>query len=410
MNSLQKDFIERTIAALEALTARAAESAILSQEFLREISRVLHTIKGTSQTFGFSASSNIAHELENFLAAVREDADLKAKLLDGFAILIESFEQVESSGTKVVVREGRPINDHLHQRFRLTSKQIPAEISAQLSGHEKDVWACALLNEKEIFCLNATFETKNFDVEFKKLREDISSNGEIIATLPDLRTKNNKIGFLIYFAADHSTNLSKISQNSVAEIDCRRVILAPDLGIVFSEIESHAESLARAAGKEIKVAIAADDIKLSRKRSNLIFDILLHLIRNAVDHAIETPEERIAKDKSATGKIEIVLKSAETGFVLSVKDDGSGIDMKKLRAKAIEKNLVRRENDLTENELLDLIFLHDFSTAEAVTEISGRGVGLDAVKAMVENVGGTIGVKSMKDSGTTFEIFLPEEN
>ena len=130
----------------------------------------------------------------------------------------------------------------------------------------------------------------------------------------------------------------------------------------------------------------------------MIFDVLVHLIRNAVDHAVES-----------AGKIKINLGTEENNLRLSVSDDGRGIDSEKIKAKAVEKYLVSAAENLTEQETLDLIFLPEFPTASKLTEISGRGIGLDAVKTAVEARGGKINVKSQSGKGTTFEIYLPKE-
>jgi chemotaxis protein histidine kinase CheA len=374
MNSLKKDFIERTRVRLNDLSARISASEP-SPEFLRETARALHTIKGTSQTFGFSASSKLAHELENLLTT-REN--LETLLPEGFAALAKSFdeENIDDFVEKISQTKVATAFDF---------SKIPTEISDRLSDFERKAFASALADGKKIFQVNASFDLENFHDEFKKLREDLSAKGEIIATLPAPQIEKNKIGFMICFAGDDTEN-------------------------IFSQLEAHAANLARDSGKEINITIFADKIELSRNRSNLVFDVLLHLVRNAVDHGIETPDERTAKNKTAAGTIAIVLKRDEKGMNISVADDGKGIDTEKLRAKALGKNLFSNETDLTAGELLDLIFLHDFSTAETVTETSGRGVGLDVVKALAENAGGKIGVKSVENLGTTFEIFLPAEN
>ncbi len=124
---------------------------------------------------------------------------------------------------------------------------------------------------------------------------------------------------------------------------------------------------------------------------------LLHLVRNAVDHAVET-----------RGKIEITLETEPDGWRLKVSDDGRGIDAESIKAKAKEKNLLDGSGNLTDIELIELIFLPEFSTKTSLTEISGRGFGLDAVKSSVEKTGGTIKVESKRGKGATFEIFLPQ--
>ena len=140
----------------------------------------------------------------------------------------------------------------------------------------------------------------------------------------------------------------------------------------------------------------SDEPRLNAKYLNLIFEILLHLVRNAVDHSFDE-----------SGHIEIRLKETDGGINLTLTDDGKGIDLYVIRAKAIEQKLILPDTNLSEQETLDLIFLPGFSTAERVTEISGRGVGLDEVQNLVVNARGTISVESRKDKGTVFEIFLP---
>ncbi len=165
---------------------------------------------------------------------------------------------------------------------------------------------------------------------------------------------------------------------------------------ILSKIVAHGENLAGKLDKEIDFEVCADEINLSAEKLKLVFDILLHLIRNAVDHAIEKK-----------GEIQLGVKADENGQRLIVADNGSGIDLEKVKAKAIEKNLISADTVLTEQATLILIFQSEFSTSQGITEISGRGIGLDVVKDAVEKADGKISVKSQSGKGTTFEIFLP---
>lgn len=408
MNNLQKDFLQRSIANLENLTASAKKQKSLSPEFARETFRALHTIKGTSQTFGFSSAANLAHELENLLSAKDDSEDFKNLLLEGFACLIDSFRQPDESSRYESfidkIRQIVPASSPLQNSF---AAQIPPEISKHLSEYERNAYLSAIGDGKRIFCVKADFELANFAVGFKNLKENLSLKGEIIATLPNPKVEKGKIGFLIYFAGQEISE--EISQNFPSEIIGRAAAFSDDVKGILEQVAAHGKDLAQKFGKEIRITVSAGEIELSLEKSKLIFDILLHLVRNAVDHAVEKPDERRAKGKDASGTIEISLRTNENGLALSVKDDGKGIDLEKTRAKAVEKNLIPDGQILTEREMLDLIFLHEFSTSDTISEISGRGVGLDAVKDLAENAGGKIGVESRKDAGTTFEIFLPKE-
>jgi chemotaxis protein histidine kinase CheA len=415
MNNLQKDFLQRSVAKLENLTESAQREETLSPELLREIFRTLHTIKGTSQTFGFANAAHLAHELENLLSAAKNNAeisnsDFKNTLIEGFALLIKSFSENGNSANHesflAKIRQLAPNSAPLENSF---SPQIPEEIARQLSEYEKNSFVSAMRAGKNIFCVTADFDFADFADGFKRLKENLSAKGEIIATLPHAQAaEKSKIGFLIYLASAEKSE-KEVTREFPAEIILQNSSVPDDLDGILTQIAAHGKDLARKLGKEVDFTISAGKIELSGENLKLIFDLLLHLVRNAVDHAIETKGERTAKGKEGAGKIEISLRAAENGFELFVRDDGKGIDSAKIRAKALAKNLIQTAQILTEAEMLDLIFLPEFSTRETISEISGRGVGLDAVKNLIENAGGKISVESQKDSGTSFEIFLPKE-
>jgi chemotaxis protein histidine kinase CheA len=402
MNNLQKDFLKHSVANLENLIERAKAAETLPPEFLREAFRALHTIKGTSQTFGFSAPARLAHELENLLAVENHPADFKDLLLEGFGVLAESFGQtVDSAAQKSFLerlRETVPASSNA-QNF----SQIPGEIAGKLSEHERNRFAAAQGDGMNVYLVKAAFDFANFAAGFKKLKEDLSETGEIIATLPDSQLADkSKIGFLIYFASRESP------ENFAAEVISRARSFSDDAGGILARAAAHGEDLARRSGKAVEFTVSVDETKLSDEQTNLLFDAALHLVRNAVDHAIESVEDRTGKGKQRFGTIEISLETAENDLHLTVKDDGKGIDSEIIRRKAVEKNIISAGEILTEAELLALIFTHEFSTAEAVSEVSGRGVGLGAVKDSVEKAGGAIVVESRKDAGTTFSITIPK--
>lgn len=412
MNDLQKDFLRRSVAALENLTESAGQIGALSPDFLREAFRTVHTIKGTAQTFGFPAPARAAHELENLLADAKKDSpETKKALLEGLAFLRKSFDDPEiaahqktsSADTGVFAADDSPSKDFF--------SSIPPDIAAQLSDFEKKNYAAARREGKNVFRVKAVFELADFAVSFKRLKEDLSAKGEIIATLPDREiTAKGRIGFLIFLADDEKTFGGCPAEliEPVAPLVPNGA--SPHLNGVLSKIAAHADVLARELGKSVEVRISAGGGELSDDKLMLIFDVLLHLARNAVDHAIEPPAERIAKRKKAIGEINIRVEAADGGTRIFLDDDGKGIDMDKIKAKALEKKLLAPGRILTEAELLDLIFTPEFSTREIVSEVSGRGVGLDAVKHLIADAGGTIDVKTRKDAGTTFEIFLPEKS
>ena len=370
-----------------------------------EIFRTLHTIKGTAQTFGFDSAGRLAHELENLLSAGQNNSNGKIQSLftEGIQLLINAFEQGNFEFPAKFVGELRQIVPQETQSFVSDGNLsgIPAAILAALSRSEKAALDSAVRSERNVFCFQVGFDLADFTDGFRIFRETLRESGEIIATLPGaMNSDNGKIDFQIVFASStNPSNIEKILKKNAAKI----IFSAPpksfkdDLPGVISKVVEHGESIAGRLGKEIQFEISAAEINLSVERLKLVFDVLLHLTRNAVDHAFEKK-----------GKIKISIKAGENGLRVIFADDGKGIDLERARDAAIEKKLIRADTILSEKEALRLIFRSEFSTSAELTEISGRGIGLDAVKDAVENTGGKISVSSRSGKGTTFEIVLPE--
>lgn len=178
---------------------------------------------------------------------------------------------------------------------------------------------------------------------------------------------------------------------------------------VFNRFPKMVRQLARELGKKINLKISGQETELDRTVIDEIGDPLVHLLRNSVDHGIETPEERIAKGKPKEGTIELKAYHSGNHVFIEIIDDGAGINKEKVIKKALEKGIINEEQigRLTDQEVVNLILTSGFSTAEQVSDISGRGVGLDVVKNTIESLGGTLSVQSEEDKGTQFLIQLP---
>ena len=178
---------------------------------------------------------------------------------------------------------------------------------------------------------------------------------------------------------------------------------------VFNRFPKLVRDLYRAQGKEVEFIIEGKEIELDRTVLDEVVDPIVHLLRNAVDHGIESPEERVRKGKSRKGRIKLVAQR-ETGHVtISVEDDGKGLDADKLREKAVSNGFISADeaSKLSDEDAFKLIFISGFSTAEKTTEVSGRGVGMGVVKTKVEALGGLVDIQSEKDKGTRIMLKLP---
>jgi two-component system chemotaxis sensor kinase CheA len=179
------------------------------------------------------------------------------------------------------------------------------------------------------------------------------------------------------------------------------------VGQIFSRLAQVIRRYSREIGKEIDLVLYGEDTELDKSLAEEIVDPLMHLVRNSVDHGLEPAAERKKKGKKEHGSI--VLKAFQRGnhVVIEVADDGGGIDVEKVREKAVERGLLDPGNPVEEREIIDFIFTPGFSTKDAVSEISGRGVGMDVVKEKLSALGGFIEVYTKKNKGTTITLTLP---
>ena len=178
---------------------------------------------------------------------------------------------------------------------------------------------------------------------------------------------------------------------------------------IFNRFPRMVRDTAQKLGKEIDFIVEGKETELDRNVIEVIGDPLIHLIRNAIDHGIESPEERVRLGKPRAGKLLLKASYHESHIVITIEDDGKGIDAGKIRAKAVERGLYDNESAgrLTDREALELIFRPGFSTAEQVSDLSGRGVGMDVVRTAIEQINGTVDLQSELGVGTKFTISLP---
>lgn len=410
---LRQTFLFASISDLKKLQTRLIEDARAS-EFQRELFRTLHTIKGTAQTFGLHVSAMLAHTLENLLSAAKNNSitneEFEALCSEGVEVLINSLAEKDFQIPTLFSEKIEPFRSESAaetDQFSGFLSGIPESIILQLSEQEKSVLSSAVEDGNDLAVLEIGFDAANFAEDFKKFRERLHAKGEIIASLPSAKfMAQSKVGFQIVFVTreEYFDALDEYSEQAEVVFQLYQTF-SNNLPGILQRAVSHGKTLAAGLGKTIEFeSVLEVEPKLSPQTLKIIFDALLHLIRNAVDHGIERE-----------GKIKIEIRDTDDSAVsVKVSDDGRGIDAEKIRRKAIEKNLISASaaaEDLTETEILHLIFAHGFSTSDAVTEISGRGVGLDAVKDMVEKAGGEIFVRSSSSSrgreeGTTFEILL----
>ncbi|PCJ63380.1 MAG: hypothetical protein COA79_00810 [Planctomycetota bacterium] len=177
---------------------------------------------------------------------------------------------------------------------------------------------------------------------------------------------------------------------------------------IFNRAPKIVRDICLEKGKEIEVKIIGEDIEVDKSLLGILDGPLVHMVRNAADHGIELPEERVAASKSPMGLITISMEELEETLLLKISDDGKGLNFDALRAKAVELEIIKADEELDEESTIELLFMSGVSTAKEVTDVSGRGVGLDVVRRGIESIGGKIKVFSEPNNGSTFSIQLPK--
>jgi len=439
-------------------------------EAINEIFRAIHTIKGMSATMGFEDISTLAHEAENLLDEVRHNqVQIRPQTINGFFQVIDEFEAqlvaLEQSGEPQKINSERI--EHIVSMFNRKSNGSQSEdiyhleiyfskdcvlrparamiICNQLASvgnliktEPPEITLPKLDSLDKLECLISTgnpqkvrailedgVEIESYIFESQTSEESVikSPEAHLIKNTATIRVDTDKLDYLLNLVSELVINKTSIQQaatlhpnlaDGVEHLhrltgDLQTIVMNMrmiPLDTVFNRFPRMVRDTAMTLNKSVDLEIQGAETELDRTIIDDIADPLLHLIRNSVDHGIESVPERTRLGKPITGKI--TLRAFQTGnlVIIDVIDDGYGLDLDKIRSKAKAMGLwsgVELEN----NELINFIFTTGFTTSESVTDLSGRGVGLDVVKKSIESLGGVIEVFSKKGTGTTFRISLP---
>jgi chemotaxis protein histidine kinase CheA/chemotaxis protein CheY-P-specific phosphatase CheC len=246
---------------------------------------------------------------------------------------------------------------------------------------------------------------KKLDTLLNLVGELVIQSSGFVAITQQLRQEYGKAPF-IYDLEQKTEGLSAITRELQAGIMRARMLPVAN---VFNRFHRVVRDLSKASGKSVALEVFGEDTEIDKKVIDRIGEPLVHLVRNAVDHGIECPEERGASGKSPQGRVRLGAYQEGDHICIEVSDDGRGLDREVILKKAIQKALIGSEEALTASaeRILDFIFLPGFSTAERVSDISGRGVGMDAVRSAVEEMNGSLRVRSSPHAGTAVTITLP---
>ena len=427
------DRMERCLTELEE---RPEDAGLIGDIF-----RSVHTIKGTTGFLGFKRLEKLAHAGENLLGLLREgkltaDRPITTgllELMDGLRSILKSIEVEASEGdgedTVLIGRleelqipvhahaiAGRskglnralPEVEHVH-----ISEPLPAEAALPSAAVQVVVPASNPSQGKPAGdgdgeVAKARVQTAGTAAE-STLRVDVTLLNRMMNLVGELVLTRNQV--LQATAKDPSLTLLTRRLDMVTA-DLRESVMKARMqpvSNIFSKMPRIVRDLSQMLGRKVRLQMEGQETELDKSLLEAIKDPLTHAVRNSLDHGIEPPDVRLAAGKDPEGTLRLRAVQEGSHVVIEVSDDGAGIAVEKVRQKAVERGLITAEKaaHLVERELLQLVFLPGFSTAAAVTNVSGRGVGMDVVKTNVEKIGGKVEIDSHPGKGTTLRLRIP---
>ncbi len=408
MQDLVQDFIIESEELIEQLDQDLVELENRKNDLdhINKIFRAAHTIKGASSFLGFDKMQQVTHQAEEILNKLRkaemvitpEIMDILLEFVDCIKKILNDIKNGEDTTeiTEIVKRL------KLANEGKIVSKQPISESSTPTKKDTKPT---------QIKKVTKAIE-QTIRVDVTRLDSLMNLVGEMVLTrnrLGQVASELNKRfegDFLVEQLLDTTAQIGLITTELQLAVMKTRML---PIGKVFNKFPRMVRDLSRDLNKEIELVISGEDTELDKSVVEEIGDPLIHMIRNAVDHGIESPEERQKAGKPSKGTVSLNAYHEGNHIVIEIKDDGKGLDPTILKRKSIEKGIITQEeaNSMNDEEAYGLIFKPGFSTAQKVTGVSGRGVGMDVVKTNIEKLNGIIAIESAIGEGSTFKLKLP---
>lgn len=369
-------------------------------EAMNAIFRAAHSIKGSAGTFGFPDMAAVTHDLETLLDKARK----------GELVLTEEIVDITLEARDVLLAQ----LDH-HQGAAAVAQSVVdslcARVRALASGTTSAVAeAAAAVEVVEVEKPKAAvkvIESSSIRVSVEKVDQLINLVGELVITQSMLAlTEQSPLNDGSADAERLLERLQQLERNTRELQETVMSIRMLPVSAVFNRFPRLVRDLAGKLDKQIELRTFGESTELDRGVIEKITDPLTHLIRNSVDHGIELPDERVAAGKPAKGILTLSAYHQGGSVVIKIQDDGKGFDRDRILAKARERKIPLSDTP-TDQEIWNLIFAPGFSTADTVTDVSGRGVGMDVVRRNIENLGGRVDLQSAPGIGTTITIRLP---
>jgi two-component system, chemotaxis family, sensor kinase CheA len=397
------------------------EKAPSDVNVLNNIFREMHTLKGTSSFLGFNQISELAHTSEDLLNKLRKgECTATTDIID---VLIEAHKTAGVLLQRIENRDLSPIEmEKLLEKLRKGMQQQP--VSAQSANQtipqsqtatsvpepskpEENLQAAEMVEAQSQHAIDTT------------IRVDVSRLDDLMNLIGELVLARNRLSQATQSLTEKYERLEMSKQ--IADVNSQIDFVTTELQMavmktrmvpiekVFSGLPLVVREVMRTTGKEVDLQIYGKETELDKSIIEELKDPLIHMIRNAVDHGIETPEERKNAGKPEQGIIVVNAERDGNYILITMEDDGRGIDIEKIKRKAIEKGLISEVEaiEMSKSDVLNLIFIPGFSMKKEITNVSGRGVGMDVVKTNIAKLKGIVEVDSNLGTGTIITLKVP---
>lgn len=440
MREIIDDFIAESIELIEKVVQDIVEiEKNPDDEIINGIFRAVHTIKGTSSFLGFNTLSNLSHKAEDVLGRIRKkemvpDGDIADTLLESLDLMKLMIEDIREKGSedrdvshtlqklellnKVDAR--KKIGEILVDEGVLSNKECDEFLEIQKQEGDKKFGEIVveekLITEKQ---LNSVLAKQQAHKEEQTIRIDVKKLDELMNLVGELVLGKNRLILLDSLAKKGSNNngifdtLSDVTNYVEAvtkdlQLAVMRARLVP-IGKLFNKIPRLVRDLSGESKKQIELKIEGESTELDRSLIEALHDPLIHIIRNSVDHGVETPAEREKKGKKPKGVLSIKAYNEGNQVIVEIFDDGKGINVQAVKEKVREKGIMSESelNNLSSRETMGLVFIPGLSTAKTVSNVSGRGVGMDVVKTNIEKMNGQVYIDSEEGQWTRLTLKLP---
>ncbi len=384
-------FVAEALEYYDALNRHISELEKKPQDdqVLAEIFRLLHNLKANAKAIGYLQISDLSHKLETAFSLIRNKElhfsdEVVAVLFDGIDLLGDLINNIDNENY------GEP------DPVLLRNLDI---IVDNLSGSTIELAKVQRYNTSKNLSLSDLIY-----IQIKKLDHMLNLVGELMIDRDRVLSISRELdNDELKNVSSHLYRITEELQYSV--MDARLV----GIGSLFNKFPRIVRDIATAEAKRVNLELDGQEIQIDRNILQIITDSLLHLVRNAITHGIELPDEREKKGKPREGQLSLIARNDRDNVIIKLSDDGKGIDYNQVRKAVVEHRLASADvaESISNSDLLGFLFEPGFSLAKKVTEFSGRGVGLDVVKNAIDSIGGRINIDSEKGKGTTFTLQLP---